>query len=244
MEKIPNEILLKIFSHLEIQDLGRCAGVSRQFHEIAYAKGLWQKLPINLFSKGVPVEFLQHIMKHGIAYINLDWAGILGDPLHFAKQNSLKYLTLDFRYTKEVKKNLLASCGQLEKLKISFVYDTDISQYIGQNCESLKCLQIERGVMTGELATAISKCNQLEELSLHLINDNTSYGFIRNLPQNLKKLCIRELRLVEGLKIEHLKVLVATCSKLEVLFCDIDCCENSTCRHFDEVISIIVGSSF
>ena len=55
------------------------------------------------------------------------------------------------------------------------------------------------------------------------------------------------------MKFEDLKVLVDRCSKLEDLFFDIqDCCkqpydeyhvENSTCRHFDEAISIIAESS-
>ena len=31
----PNEILLKIFNHLDFQDLGRCAVVSKQFQEIS-----------------------------------------------------------------------------------------------------------------------------------------------------------------------------------------------------------------
>ena len=98
MEKIPNEILLKIFSYLEVQDLGRCASVNKKFHEIAYEKMLWQKLPVNLAGKQVPVEFLQHIMKHGIAYINLDSAQIhtIGDLVHFGEQNSVKYLIIDF----------------------------------------------------------------------------------------------------------------------------------------------------
>ena len=41
-KKIPNEIWLKIFSYLEVQDLNRCAYVSKQFQEIAYEKALWQ----------------------------------------------------------------------------------------------------------------------------------------------------------------------------------------------------------
>ena len=92
MEKLPNELLLKIFSYLEIQDLARCARVSKKFHEISYERGLWQKLSVNLSRKQVPVEFIQHIMKHGTGYLNLDAAEILGaDPVHFAQQNFLKY---------------------------------------------------------------------------------------------------------------------------------------------------------
>merc|ERR1712156_1267220 len=62
---------------------------------------------------------------------------------------------------------------------------------------------------------------------------------MKNLPQNLKK-----IYLGHSWQIEELKVLVATCGQLEDLFLHLgNCCEDSTCRHFDEVITILVGSS-
>ena len=72
METLPNEIWLKIFSYLEVQDLNRCACVSKQFQKFAYDKIVWQKLPINLAAKQVPLEFIQQIMERGISYLNLD----------------------------------------------------------------------------------------------------------------------------------------------------------------------------
>lgn len=251
MEKIPNEILLKIFSYLEVQDLGRCAMASKRFHEMAYERRLWQKLPINLFYKEVPVGFVQHIMKHEIAYINLQWARIIGDSVHFTQQKSLKYLILDFhpQNGREVKKNLLASCTQLEKLSCHHIkYENDLDdifQCIEQNSGSLKCLQLRMNnfnldVNTTKFPTAISKCNKLEELGLRNWDfEIDRMNVMKNLPQNLKKLYIYTLPLT----IEELKVLVATCRQLEELFLFLNCCEDSTCHHFDEVITILVGSS-
>ena len=43
METLPNEIILNIFTHLTIKDLGRCAQVSKIFYAIAYDKTLWTK---------------------------------------------------------------------------------------------------------------------------------------------------------------------------------------------------------
>ena len=61
--------------------------------------------------------------------------------------------------------------------------------------------------------------------------------FMKNLPPNLKKLHL------DSVKIKELKVLVTTCRKLEDLFIKhITCCRDSTCHHFNEVITIIVGS--
>ena len=82
METLPNEIWLKIFSYLEVQDLNRCAGVSKQFQKFAYDKEVWQKLPTNLAAKRVPIGFIQQIVERGTAYLNLDCTQMLGDELN------------------------------------------------------------------------------------------------------------------------------------------------------------------
>ena len=72
MERIPNEILLKIFSYLRISRLWEDVLnikairnllniVSQRFRKNAYEKALWLKLPIDLSRKQVPVKSLQHI---------------------------------------------------------------------------------------------------------------------------------------------------------------------------------------
>ena len=61
METLPNEIWLKIFSYLDLQDLNRCAAVCKKFQKFAYEKSLWQKLPVNLAVKQVSVEFIQQV---------------------------------------------------------------------------------------------------------------------------------------------------------------------------------------
>ena len=149
-----------------------------------------------------------------------------------------------------MKKNLLASSTQLEKLScidITKIDYDDIFQCIEQNGESLRCLEIDywKDLNHSDLnddwtikTVAIKKCHQLEELRLDYcyIGRYGVMNVIKNLPQNLKKLSLGWLR------IEEFKVLVATCSKLEDLFLRILCCNNSPCHHFDEVISIFVGS--
>ena len=91
METLPNEIWLKIFSYLEVQDLNRCASVSKQFQEYAYDKAVWQKLPINLAAKQVPIEFIQQIVERGTSYLNLDYTEILGDQLALLKADQLYF---------------------------------------------------------------------------------------------------------------------------------------------------------
>ena len=81
METLSNEIWLKIFSYLEVQDLNQCASVSKQFQKLAHEKVVWKKMPINLAAKRVPIGFIQQIVERGTAYLNLDCTQMLGDEL-------------------------------------------------------------------------------------------------------------------------------------------------------------------
>ena len=82
METLSNEMWLKIFSYLGVQDLNRCASVSKQFQTFAYDKVVWKKMPINLAAKQVPIEFIQQIVERGTSYLNLDCTQMLGDELN------------------------------------------------------------------------------------------------------------------------------------------------------------------
>ena len=59
---LPNEILVKIFGYLDIQDISRCARVSHQFNMISKDSSLWKswgKLCIEY--RKVPTEFLAYV---------------------------------------------------------------------------------------------------------------------------------------------------------------------------------------
>ena len=81
METLSNEIWLKIFSYLEVQDLNQCASVSKQFQKLAHDKVVWKKMPINLSAKRVPIGFIQQIVERGTAYLNLNRTQMIGDEL-------------------------------------------------------------------------------------------------------------------------------------------------------------------
>ena len=61
LDNLPNEVLLKVFTYLNIRDLGYCAQVSTRLRDISIDESLWQK--INVFNKVVPTGFIQHILK-------------------------------------------------------------------------------------------------------------------------------------------------------------------------------------
>ena len=94
LEDLPNEVILKVFSYLEIVDIIRCGQVSKRIRAISHdnANTMWQK--INLYDTLVPAEFLQHILKtYNIKYLNLNCAMLKGN-LRLEKPSKLKYLDL------------------------------------------------------------------------------------------------------------------------------------------------------
>ena len=75
---LPNEILVKIFGYLNIQDISRSAQVSHQFNMISKDSSLWQtwgKLSID--GMKVPTEFLTYIIQKGITELSLFQCEIL-----------------------------------------------------------------------------------------------------------------------------------------------------------------------
>ena len=91
MRKLPNEILVKIFAHLSVRDLGRCSQVSHRFRHISRDDSMWQK--INVYGKKVPVELIEQLFAIGTKYLSLQETKIYGF-FDILKTSELKYLNL------------------------------------------------------------------------------------------------------------------------------------------------------
>ena len=74
LETLPNEILLKVLSYLEIEGIIHCSQVSKRIREISCEEILWQK--INLYKNLVPINFLSMILNRGCKYLSLNKATV------------------------------------------------------------------------------------------------------------------------------------------------------------------------
>ena len=89
--QLPNEILVKIFGYLDIQDISRCAQLSKRFNLISKDPSLlkaWEKLSIK--EKNVPTEFLAYIFQRGITELTLSQCKILPPKVRLPKPLNLK----------------------------------------------------------------------------------------------------------------------------------------------------------
>ena len=69
---LPNEILVKIFGYLDIQDISRSAKVSHQFNKISNDPSLWKSMgKLCIDGRTVTTEFLTYIIQRGITGISL-----------------------------------------------------------------------------------------------------------------------------------------------------------------------------
>ena len=116
VELLPNEILMNIFSHLNINDLYKCAQVSKKFRQISHDKSFWKC--VNLYNQSVSCEFITQIIKLGTEYLNLQGATLLYDAdTDLPREISLKYLNLaESSVNDKFLVKLLRSSKSIEKL--------------------------------------------------------------------------------------------------------------------------------
>ena len=60
LQNLPDEILLKVLSYLQIEDICICVQVSQRFKAICDDQSLWQR--VNLFGSPVLLQFLEMIL--------------------------------------------------------------------------------------------------------------------------------------------------------------------------------------
>ena len=75
-EGLPDEILLKIFSLLDIKGVLRCGQVSNRLRDISNDQSLWLKL--NLSEREVPFDFIAKAVENGCEYLNLHSSWVTG----------------------------------------------------------------------------------------------------------------------------------------------------------------------
>jgi len=219
MESLPNEILVQIFTSLNIQDLARCAQVSKKWRIISKDKKLWLKA--NLCLNSISGQTIEAICSHETKYLGLRSATIRG-PSCFPEKNNLKYLDLSRcqnsgENDRDILVELTASCN-LEKLSVASLFmSSSFIKSIQQNAPTLKVLDLTecRGLTPKSIKRIVTKCTGLTELNVqrtHLDRDSIS-SLCRYLPKSLEKLNLSFL----PVKDEQVQKLVTRCNNLSEL---------------------------
>ena len=212
LETLPNEIILNIFIHLTVKDLGLCAQVSKNFRAFAYDKTVWKKV---LVTRGVvPHKFLEQALSRGAKYLGLSNLSFIStlEP-NFPPKNQVEYLALssslmDEKYFRQ----LILSCHNLKKLSVNEGYwkSDDLIKGILQNSNSLKVLDLSGcyKLKQQDFKLIISSCLKLTEANFDHMTIWDSI-FV-NLTPNIEKLSLSGA----AISIHDIAELMTQCNKI------------------------------
>ena len=196
LEELPDEIVLKILSYLNITHLICCSQLSKRFAAICLDESLWQK--INLYKSCVPSSVMSRILNNGCKYLSLDQALIDG-RLDLKSACKLEYLDFGECYDNYgVVRKLLTLCTSLKKLSLrnKFIYGVNNrSKFEGsmltcikfQNYQTLTVLDLRycKGFDLTTIQHIVNNFVGLEELNLSYTDIFKNRDLIRFLVNNL-----------------------------------------------------------
>ena len=249
VEFLPNEILINIFSHLNIKCVYKCGQVSKKFRQISHDKSFWKC--VNLYNKRVSCQFIAQILQLGTKYLNLHGATLLDDDVTVIPQkNNLKYLNLAFSSVEDrVLVRLLRSSVSLEKFSLRDINQKQIksksSKQVVHDQSMLKlrrswyieCLLPNAKMLTTldlsnlynnkyklrseSIEGILLNCVELKEANFKGQISDLEF-FVNNLTPKIEKL---NISYSDGFLYKHILPLVKRCNnicELDIYLCDLD----------------------
>jgi hypothetical protein len=211
---LPNEVILKILSFLNIKELMICGQVSGRLRAISNDESLWRKL--NLGQRQVPYDFIKKAVENGCQYLSLDecMTNVTGKS---ESPFNLKYFNISVSNSECLK--LIQNCSSLQKLSVAYHYlHTDDIQNICQNGQTLQVLNMNLCKFDHRKETKLfqdlcTNCAHLTELSIETFSlvDGTIQAIVENLTPTILKVSLANQ---QNLKDEHVKKLVKRCNKI------------------------------
>ena len=244
IELLPNEILMNIFSHLNIKALFICGQVNKKFRQISHDKSFWKC--VNLYNQRVPCQFLAHILQLGTEYLNLQAVTLLGDSdTVIPRKNSLRYLNLAFCNIEDrFLVRLLRSSVCLQKISLEggnqnfeqIQYDVVTMKL--RSSWFIECLLPNSKMLTTldlgntsvyqyildseSLKEILLNCVELKEANFEQAQITDAEFFVSNLTPKIEKL---NISWNECFKDKHIVQLVKRCNnitELDLAGCDLD----------------------
>ena len=220
LEKLPDEIILKIFSFLSFKSLGSCNQVSHRIRTIAQDTSLWINVRASL--KVIPYGFFEKIVTSKVQFISLQKCEVFHVNLSFLRKHNLDLKYLDISScdgNAEFLSELVKRSRSLEYLNL---HQSSSSRMVYKCIENmayqnkLKVLCIGKvNLFFRHVKKIIDNCSELTDFSISdasLSNESITY-ICKNLTSNALRLDISS----NQVKDEHIQSLVERCKNLEHL---------------------------
>ena len=230
LDDMPDEIMLKIFTFLDIREILKCGQVSQRIRAISNDESLWLKL--NFYEGHVPYELLEKAVENGCKYLSLAFA-TLYDGENSKMPLNLKYLEMSQDSDNEpgnfheVHEGLLKNCHSLQKLAMeNLVLKTEDVRQIGKNGTTLKVLNLaDIGLSTPypnrtkTIKKLFKRCVELIELNFSNTGpwDRESALFAAIAYNLTPKILKVDFSMNKNLKDRHVEALVKRCNNITEL---------------------------
>ena len=189
---LPDEVVLKILTYLDFNNLANCTQVSKRMRNICKDESLWERINVKakfgqkingIFPKNIkafqkiPTSFINYILDNGCRYLNICKAELV-DDVKMPKTSQLRYLALDElvmdhgKRTIKAVEEITSTCCCLEKFSIAWqesdlhFMENVIKNVCLKNSKTLTVLNLQMLNITFEHVKSIVGCTELKELSL------------------------------------------------------------------------------
>ena len=198
---LPDEVLLKIFTYLNIEDLAQCAQVSIRMRNICKDESLWERINLkknigrrniesnfqNMYQK-IPTSFINYILDNGCKYLNICQSELV-DGISLPKTSQLRYLAFARLYgarTNQAVEEITSTTYCLEKFSIAGQFwgsllKNVIKNVCLKNSKTLTVLRLQIRELTFESIENIVKCTELKELSLAHHSEDSSVAYCKDI---------------------------------------------------------------
>ncbi|XP_037548455.1 S-phase kinase-associated protein 2 [Nematolebias whitei] len=215
---LPEELLLRIYLYLPLQDLLRVSGVCRRWNRLAFDESLWHSVDLEgLTHMGLA---LQQVLKTRVRRLRCPRAFV--EDLQFTGSSPLQIVELDLSSSvipTWVLQNLLRCCRQLQYLSLEGLQLSD---------DIIRCLLKNPGLLqlnlggcsnmsAGAVGALLRSCWRLKQLNMSWCSFSSEH--VQNLVQNLSS-AVSDLNLSgyrDTLTLDDVKVLVARCPNIQTL---------------------------
>lgn len=236
--KLPKELILKVFSFLDIVSLCRCAQVSKYWNLLALDGDNWQSVSLFDFRVAVQGQVVENLSARCGDYLKrLTLRGcrsVSDSSMQVFSENcrNLEEINLDDckQLTDETCKSLANNCPKLAHLNIASCDVTDRSlESIGEGCKSLKHINISNcnKITPDGIESLARNCNNLLTfISVACLESTMNDESLKVLSSNCHKLKLINLNACSAITDAGVKHLADNCHQL--VYCCLSKCPSIT----------------
>ena len=217
LESLPDEILLKIFSYIDFQELLQCGQVSKRIRTICSDKSFWEN--IFLSQKKVKAEFIKSILDRNCDSLSIKNTVIDG-CVKLNRPSKLTRLDLYCNASKDFIHEILNSCSSLEFLQLSGEYSLNVvlQNLCKRNRQTLTslCLGECGWISKNSIQVILKHCTQLTKIDLWLTNmsHDAMDLFVNGVSSNVKQFSLSSNK---NMNDGHIETLVSRCNRITKL---------------------------